>query len=139
MTKEYPLSLKKTMTTKLELCNKLSNNWVYHFINRLPQLVVKPNKLSLHRAKSISQTKIKRFLKNFPSLWSQTIFQTNPIGFSIQIKQEKHQIETPSKIVCNKDINNAQVMASERSSAITIIAVGNAVAIHTIPFLPGQR
>lgn len=81
MTKEYALTLKKTMTTKLERCNKLSNNWVYHFINRLPQLIVKPNKLSVHRAKSISQTKIKRFFEEFSIIVVTNNFSDKPDQF----------------------------------------------------------
>lgn len=60
MAKEYALSLKKTLT-KLEGYNKLSNICFYYFMNRWPQLkLVKPQKLSVHRAKSTSQEKNKK-------------------------------------------------------------------------------
>lgn len=64
MSKEYALSLKKILTTNLVGSNKLSNNWFYHFMNRWPQLkLVKPQKLSVHRAKSTSYEKIKKYFE----------------------------------------------------------------------------
>lgn len=133
MTKGYALCLKKTMTTKLERCNKLSNNWVYHFINRLPQLIVIPNKLSVHMAKSISQTKIKRSFEEFSTIVVTNNFSDKPDRFLNIDKTGKTSDRDPVQ-------NCLQQRHQQRTGyGITkvISAVGNAVAYHTIPFLPG--
>lgn len=141
MAKEYALSLKKTLTTKLEGSNKLSNNWFYHFMNRWPQLkLVKPQKLSVHRAKSTSQEKIKKYFEELSKIMvannlldkPNRIFNIDETGITSD--------HAPPKIVCNKN-TKAQAVTSPRSLTVTIIAAGNAIGNHIPPYFifPGKR
>lgn len=134
MAKEYALSLKKTLTKKLEGSNKLSNNWFYHFMNRWPQLkLVKPQKLSVHRSKSTSQEKIKKYFEELSTIMvannlldkPNRIFNIDETGITSD--------HAPPKIVCNRD-TKAQAVTSPRSSTITVIAAGNAIGNHIPPY-----
>ena len=60
MAKDYAVSLGKTTKVK----ESLSNNWFYRFIKRWLNLkIVKPQKLSMARAKSVSCESFDKYYK----------------------------------------------------------------------------
>lgn len=101
-------------------------------MNRWSQLkLVKPQKLSVHRAKSTSQEKIKKYFEELSTimvannLLDKPIFNSDETGITSD--------HAPPKIVCNKDAK-AQAVSSPMSSTVIIIAAGNAIGNHIPPY-----
>lgn len=66
---EYAQALNKTLSTRLDDQTKLSNNWFYGLMKRWPELkLVKPQKLSLARAKSTSDEKLSNYFRELSSI-----------------------------------------------------------------------
>ncbi|XP_062586317.1 uncharacterized protein LOC134247943 [Saccostrea cucullata] len=141
MARQYAHSLNKKLHTKNENTDHLSNNWFYGFLRRWPDLkLVKPQKLSMARAKNASPEKMKAYFKELSTILTKheladkpnQIFNIDETGISTD--------HSPPKIVCGKDVNPRSI-TSPRSSTITIIAGGNAAGHFLPPFyvFPGKR
>lgn len=103
-------------------------------MNRWSQLkLVKPQKLSVHRAKSTSQEKIKKYFEELSTIMvannlldkPNQIFNLDETGITSD--------HAPPKIVCNKDAK-AQAVTSPMSSTVIIIAAGNSIGNHIPPY-----
>ena len=135
--KDYADSLGKTIKAD----KSLSDNWFYGFTKRWPDLkTVKPQKLSIARAKSTSRESIDKYYEELSFVLTSNnikdkphkIYNIDEIGVSTE--------HTPPKIVCNKD-TVPQNITSSRSSNVTVIAAGSAVGQSIPPYyvFPGQR
>jgi hypothetical protein len=134
---DYAKSLKKP-----NVKSTLSKGWVQAFLKRYPEdlKVVKPQKLSLNRAKCASAEVIRNYfhelhhvlLENDLLDKPQHIFNVDESGFSTEHR--------PPKIVCGKQLK-PQSVVSEKSKNVTIIGSANAIGNHVPPFyvFPGKR
>ena len=74
MAKDYTVSLGKPTKAK----ESLSNNWLYGFIKRWPNLkIVKPQKLSIARAKFASRESLESIIRKSPLYWQVMGLMTN--------------------------------------------------------------
>lgn len=137
MAKDYADSLGKHVKAK----EALSNNRFYNFLKRWPNLkVVKPQKLSIARAKSASRDTLNNYYKELGTILTnnglrdkpQNIYNIDETGVSTE--------HNPPKVVCDSSIK-PQNITSTRSSTVTIIASGNALGNSIPPYyiFPGQR
>ena len=137
MAKDYADPLGKNINAK----EALSDNWFYRFIKRWPDIkVVRPQKLSISRAKSASRETLDKYYKELGTVLTtnglkdkpQNIFNIDETGVTSE--------HSPPKIICDKNIK-PQNITSARSSTVTIIAAGNALGNSVPPYyvFPGQR
>ncbi len=123
MGKDYADSLGKTVKSK----ESLSNNWFYSFMKRWPNLkVVKPQKLSIYRAKSTSREKLDNYYKELASVLTTNGLKDKPECIYNIDETGVNSEHSPPKIVCDKN-TVPQNITSSRSSTVTIIAAGNAI------------
>ena len=127
MAKDFADSLGKS--TKGE---KLSDNWFYGFTKRRSDLItVKPQKLSVLKANSVSRKTLDSYYKELEVVLSINnnkdkpwkIFDSNETGANTE--------HSPPKIVCKKDTVPQNIISS-RSATVTVIAAGNAAG-QSIP------
>ena len=134
---DFARSIGKTVRAK----DALSQGWMYSFLGRWEELrVVKPQKLTLSRAKSASKETISNYFIELGSILKENgllnaperIYNIDESGFSTE--------HTPPKIVCGSDIK-PQAVTSARSKTVTIIGGANAIGNHVPPFyiFPGKR
>ena len=139
--KEYATALGKKVFVKPEESCQLSNNWFYRFLSRWEELkFVKPQKLSIARAKNASPDNLKKYFKELATILTTNklhdkpnrIFNIDETGITTD--------HSPPKIVCKKD-TKPQSITSERNSTITVIAGGNALGNFVPPYyvFPGKR
>ena len=137
MAKDYAVSLGKPTKAK----ESLSNNWFYGFIKRWPNLkIVKPQKLSIARAKYASRESLDKYYKELSLVLTsnglndkhQNIYNVDETGVNTE--------HSPPKVVCDKS-TIPQNITSNRSSTITIIVSGNALGNSVPPYFvfPSQR
>ena len=137
MARDYALSLNKPVKSS----DHLSNAWFYDFLKRWPDLkIVKPQKLSLARAKCASKETLANYFRELGTLLTtynlkdhpERIFNIDETGISTE--------HSPPKIVCSKD-SVAQSVTSPKTFNVTIIAGGNALGNHIPPYyvFPGKR
>ena len=137
MASDYAHSLGK----EVPATEKLSNCWFYGFLKRWPELkVVKPQKLSISRAKSASSEVLANYYTELGNILSannltnkpERIYNVDETGISTE--------HLPPKIVCNVG-TNPQAVTSPRSSTVTCIAAGNALGNSVPPYyiFPGVR
>ena len=135
MAADYARSIGKTV----KAANGLSDHWFYAFLKRWPDLkMVKPQKLSIARAKCASQETIDNYFKELG-----TVLKENDLMDAPQRNFDETGISTehaPPKIVCAKS-TDPQSITSPKSSSATIIAGANAIGNHIPPFyvFPGKR
>lgn len=137
MAKDYADSLGKFVKAQ----KYLSDNWFYGFTSRWPYLkTVKPQKLSIARAKSASRDSIDRYYKELDDVLSANHLKDKPFKIFNIDETGVNTEHTPPKIVCQKD-TVPQNVTSARSSTITVIAAGNAAGQSIPPYyiFPGQR
>jgi hypothetical protein len=134
---DYAMSLHKPVKAK----EHLSQGWMYSFLYRWEELkVVKPQCLSLSRAKSASKENIDKYFQELNSILTehdlkqspQRIFNIDESGFSTEHK--------PPKIVCG-NLTKPQAVTSARTKTVTVIGAANALGNHIPPFyiFPGKR
>ncbi|XP_053389486.1 uncharacterized protein LOC128552471 [Mercenaria mercenaria] len=134
---DYARSIGKSVRAKAGL----SQEWVYSFLSRWDELkVVKPQKLSLNRAKAASDETIQAYFSELETILldnnlmnsPERIYNVDESGFSTE--------HTSPKIICGTDIK-PQSITSERSKTVTVIGAANAVGNHVPPFyiFPGKR
>ena len=127
MANDFPDSLGKS--TKGE---KLSDNWFYGFTKRRSDLItVKPQKLSVPRAKSASRETLDRYYKELEVVLSINNIEDKPWNIFNIDETGVNTEHSPPKIVCKKD-NVLQNFISSRSATVTVIAAGNAAG-QSIP------
>jgi hypothetical protein len=137
--RDYAQALGKNLRSGESL--QLSNNWFYGMLKRWPELkLVKPQKLSMSRAKAASQENLNKYFKELSSLLTKhnlrnkpsRIFNVDETGIATE--------HSPPKVVCNKE-SKPQAITSFRSATVTIIAGGNATGNHIPPYyiFPGKR
>ena len=133
MAKDYTVSLGKPIKAK----ESLSNNWPNGFIKRWPNLkIVKPQKLSIARAKVASRESLDKYYEEISLVLAsnglydkpQNIYNVDEMGINTE--------HSPPKVVCDKR-TIPQKITSNGSSTSTIIASGNALGIsvsHILSF-----
>ena len=100
MAKGYSEPFWKTVKAK----QSLSNNWFYGFIKRWPSLeVVKPQKLSISRAKSVSRETINNYYKELWTILTTNKLEVNPQNFYNIDETGVNSKHSPTKIVCDKN------------------------------------
>ncbi|XP_053392052.1 uncharacterized protein LOC128554769 [Mercenaria mercenaria] len=137
MAKDYADSLGKNVKAK----EALSNNWFYSFIKRWPNLaVVKPQKLSIARAKSASRETLNNYYKELATVLTTNHLRDKPQNIYNVDETGVNSEHSPPKVVCDKN-TVPQNITSSRSSTVTIIAAGNALGSSIPPYyvFPGQR
>jgi hypothetical protein len=132
MTKDFADILGK----KVKAEKALSDNWFYGFTKRWPELkTVKPQKLSIARAKSTSRETLESYFNELDSVLTSNNIKDKPHKIYNIDETGVNSEHSPPKIVCRKD-TTPQNITSARSSTVTVIASGNAAG-QSIP--PGQR
>ena len=137
MARDYAQSLGREVPSS----EQLSNCWFYGFLKRWPELkVVKPQKLSISRAKSASGDVINNYYSELGNILTtnnltnkpERIYNIDETGVSTE--------HSPPKIVCNVG-TNPQAVTSPRSSTVTCIAASNALGNSVPPYyvFPGAR
>lgn len=137
MAKDYADSLGKSVRAE----KSLSDNWFYQFTKRWPDLkTVKPQKLSIARAKSASRETIEKYYTELDAVLSNNNIKDKPHKIFNIDETGVNTEHSPPKIVCKKD-TIAQNVTSLRSSTVTVIAAGNALGQSVPPYyvFPGQR
>ena len=137
MAKDYAVSLGKPTKAK----ESLSNNWFYGFIKRWPNLkIVKPQKLSIARAKSASRESLDKYYKELSLVLTSNGLNDKPQNIYNVDETGVNTEHSPPKSVCDKS-TIPQNITSNRSSTITTIASGNALRNSAPPYFvfPGQR
>ena len=131
MAKDYADSLGKNGKAE----EKLSSNWFYGFIDRWPNLKhVKPQKLSIYRAKSASREVLDKYYKELASVLTSNNLHDKP-GQVYNVDEAGVSSEhNPPKVICHKN-TIPQCITSSRGSTVTIIAAGNALGNS----IPGAR
>ena len=136
MAKDFADSLGKS--TKGE---KLSDNWFYGFTKRKSDLkTVKPQKLSIPRAKSASRETLDNYYKELEVVLSVNNIKDKPWKIFNIDETGVNTEHSPPKIVCKKD-TVPQNITSSRSATVTVIAAGNAAGQSIPPYyvFPGVR
>ena len=137
MAKDYAVSLGKPTKAK----ESLSNNWFYGFIKRWPNLkIVKPQKLSIARAKSASRESLDKYYKELSQVLTSNGLNEKPQNIYNVDETGVNTEHSPPKVVCDKS-TIPQNITSNRSSTITITASGNTLRNSVPPYFvfPGQR
>ena len=110
-------------------------------LKRWPELkLVKPQKLSMSRAKAASQETLNKYFKELSSLLTKHNLRNKPSRFFNVDETGIATEHSPPKVVCNKE-SKPQAITSARSATVTIIAGGNATGNHILPYyiFPGKR
>ena len=130
MAKDYADSLGKNVKAE----EKLSSNWFYGFIDRWPNLKrVKPQKLSIYRAKSASREVLDKYYKELASVLTSNNLHDKP-GQIYNVDETGISSEhNPPKVICHKN-TIPQCITSSRGSTVTIIAAGNALGNSIPPY-----
>ena len=132
MTKDYAVSFWKATKAK----ESLSKNWFYGFIKRWPNLkIVKPQKLSIARAKSASRESLDKYYKELSQALTsnrlngklQNIYNVDETGVYTE--------HSPPKVICYKSPIPQNITSNRSSdSTISIIASGNALGKSVPPY-----
>ena len=136
MAKDFADSLGKS--TKGE---KLSDNWFCGLTNGKSDLkTVKPQKLSIPRAKSASRETLDSYYKELEVVLSINNIKDKPWKIFNIDETGVNTEQSPPKIVCKKD-TVPQNIKSSRSATVTVIAAGNAAGQSIPPYyvFPGVR
>ena len=130
MAKDYADSLGKNVKAE----EKLSSNWSNGFIDRRPNLKrVKPQKLSIYRAKSASREVLDKYNKEMASVLTSNNLHDKP-GRIYNVDETGDSSEhNPPKVICHKN-TIPQCITSSRGSTVTIIAAGNALGNSIPPY-----
>ena len=130
MAKYYAVSLGKPTKVK----ESLSNNWFYGFIKRWLNLkIVKPQKLSIARAKSASGESLDKYYKEFSQVFTSNGLNDKPQNIYNVCETRVNTEHSSQKVVCYKS-TIPQNITSNRSSTITSIASGNALGNSVPPY-----
>ena len=119
----------------------LSNCWFYGFIGRWPEMkVVKPQKLTISRAKSASSEVLGKYYQELGTILKSNNLMNKPERIWNIDETGVPTEHSPPKIVCNIG-TNPQAVTSPRGSTITVIAAGNAIGNSIPPYYvyPGKR
>ena len=107
----------------------------------MPNLkIVKPQKLSIARAKSASRESLDKYYKKLSQVLTSNGLNNKPQNIYNVDEMGVYTEHSPPKVVCDKS-TIPQNITSNRSSTITIIASGNALGNSVPPYFvfPGQR
>ncbi|MEW8543568.1 MAG: hypothetical protein AB2693_08525 [Candidatus Thiodiazotropha sp.] len=137
MAKDYAESLSK----EVKASEAMSNCWFYGFMGRWPELkIVKPQKLSIARAKSASHDALVKYYRELGTILTSNNLKNKPERIYNIDETGVSTEHNPPKVICNKD-TKPQSVTSPRGSTVTIIAAGNAIGNSVPPYyvFPGQR
>ena len=139
--KDYADALGKNLRSE-HASGQLSNNWFYGFLGRWEDQIklVKPQKLSVSRAKSASPQNLSNYFKELSTVMTNNNLHNKPARIFNIDETGVTTSHDPPKVVCDKD-SKPQAITSERSATVTIIAGGNAMGNFIPPYyiFPGKR
>lgn len=134
---DYALSLGK----KSESDPEFGISWFERFKARNPQLtLVKPQKLSIQRAKATSEPVLKAYFTELENVLTSNGLLDQPANIWNLDETGIVTEHSPTNVLCLKG-NKPQAISSSRGKTVTIIAGGNAAGNRIPPFyvFPGKR
>ena len=132
----YAISVGK----KTESDPTFSDSWFYQFLKRSGNLqVVKPRKLAIVRAKSLSKETVSKYYDELDNILTSNGLHDKPENIYNMDETNIPLEHNPPKVVCSKR-SNPQTITSTKDQNVTLIGCGNAQGIfyHPIIFFLGR-